>query len=119
MTESSLTDPHMGKARIDASINLWPPSRGHLMAFLKRPLAWVLLSALVGFCYMDASVRAETRVVCGAVSVMIDRQLFAGAYDGVPPGKARFMRACEGFAQPDSLDLRGGLTNSNAHQTKK
>ena len=105
-----MTDTPVGKARVAASIALWPPPRGHLVAFLKTPLAWVLLATLVGFGYMDASVRAETRLVCGAVSIMIDRQVFAGAYDGVSPTKARFMRACEGSAQPDTLDFRGGLT---------
>ena len=98
----------MNNKRVPATVVLWPPSRGHLLGFLKTPLAWVMLAVLLGFSYMDASVRAETRVVCGAVSYMIDRQLFTGEYDGVSPAKARFMLACEGFAQPDSLDLRGG-----------
>ncbi|MBT3396186.1 MAG: hypothetical protein HOB82_00855 [Alphaproteobacteria bacterium] len=108
-----MTDSAAPQTRIPASIALWPPSRGHLKAFLKTPLAWVMLTALVGFASMDASVRAETRVVCGAVSVMLDRQLFTGEYDGVSRTKARFMRACEGFAQPDSLDLRGGLVGAD------
>ena len=95
--------------RVANNIALWPPSRGHLEAFLKTPLAWVLVAALVGFGYWDAAVRGETQIVCGAVSVMIDRQLFAGEYDGVNRNQARFMRACEGFAQPDSLDIRGGV----------
>jgi hypothetical protein len=104
-----MTDTPVGKIRVAAAISLWPPSRGHFKAFLKTPLAWMLVAALVGFGYWDASVRAETRVVCGAVSVMIDRQLFAGVYDGVNANQRRFMIACEGYAQPDSLDVRGGV----------
>lgn len=69
----------------------------------------MLILALVGFTYLDSSLRTENQIVCGAVSTMIDRQTFLGELDGVNRSQARFMLTCRGFAVPDTLNERGGL----------
>ncbi len=99
----------MTEGRTPPTVPLWPPRRGYVAAFLRAPAGWVLILALMGFTYLDSSVRAQNQIVCGAVSTMIDRQSFLGELDGVSRSQAQFMQTCRGFAVPDTLNVRGGL----------
>lgn len=74
----------------------------YLSSFLRTPLAWVLLAAIVGALAWQAQLRAGNRLVCAATSQTVDTQYFreAVAGDGTAGGGRLFYQACAGMATP-------------------
>jgi hypothetical protein len=101
-------------ASAHASIYLRPQSRGYVARFLKVPLGWVLLAALVAVIVMESNVREQNRMACGAVFMMLDRQQFQGFVQDASRSQTRLILACDGLESPDTFQAGAALDASNA-----
>ena len=75
---------------------------GHLSAFFRTPLAWVLIVGIVAAIAWQGDLRAGNRLACAATSTTVDQQTFreAVAGDGTAGGGRLFYQACAGMATP-------------------
>ena len=75
---------------------------GDLSSFLRTPLGWVLIAAVIGALGWQAQLRAGNRLSCAATSQTVDMQYFreAVAGDGTAGGGRLFYQACAGMATP-------------------
>ena len=78
----------------------------YLRAFLRAPLGWLLLAALVFAVAAEARVREGNRLACAAVSMLLDRQNFREVIAGPGRGEIEIVRACLSYAVPDTYDVR-------------
>lgn len=101
-------------ARDQPSISLRPQSRGYVATFLKTPLGWVLMAALVAALFTEASVREQNRMACGAAFMMLDRQEFQEIVRSANRAQTRLILACDGLESPDSFQAGAALDGANA-----
>ncbi len=101
-------------ATAQASIALRPQSRGYVARFLKAPLGWVLMAALVAVIFLEANVREQNRMACGAVFMMLDRQQFQEIVRNANRAQTRLILACDGLESSDTFQAGAALDAANA-----
>lgn len=75
----------------------------YLSAFIRTPLAWVLIGGIIAFTAWQTQLREGNRMACAATATTVDTQIFrevvAGGGDGTGTTPALF-RACAGLSLP-------------------
>lgn len=85
------------------------PGPSYLRNFLRAPLGWLLLAGLAFGVTAEAQVREGNRLACAAVSMLLDRQNFRETIAGPGRAEIEIIRACLGYAVPDTYDVRNLL----------
>lgn len=74
----------------------------HIRAFLRAPVGWAMLAALIAATGWYATVREGNRQACAATAMTLDTRTFGDVINGTggPLGGVQFQRACAGMPVP-------------------
>ncbi|MBM3507503.1 MAG: hypothetical protein FJX64_07235 [Alphaproteobacteria bacterium] len=83
--------------------------------FLRKPMGWLMIAAVLGGAGVYAHIREGNRVACAATSVTLDQQTFREIVAGGLGGGPAFFAACEGMALPGPIWARMRNTRNWAY----